>query len=76
VLEFEPASPSSESVVSVLDVTGRTIDRLRPGTSPPGSYRIVWDITDRHGRRVPAGVYFLRLEADGQTSIARVTVID
>jgi len=35
-----------------------------------------WDGTDGDGRRVTAGVYFIRLRADGGTRAKRVVIVN
>jgi FlgD Ig-like domain/FG-GAP-like repeat/ASPIC and UnbV len=56
--------------VTVHDVAGRLVRRLRDGTVGAGTSRVVWDGRDGAGRRVAAGVYFVRV-TDGRTQITR-----
>ena len=46
----------------VLSANGRLITTLVDREVGPGLVRIPWDGTDRRGRRVAAGKYFLRIE--------------
>ena len=59
--------------LSVLDVTGRRIVDLADRDYPAGAQRVVWDGRDGRGRAVPAGLYFVRLEATGMTATRSVT---
>lgn len=34
-----------------------------------------WNLTDRSGRRVPAGVYHVQLRAGDHTAVGKTTVI-
>jgi hypothetical protein len=61
--------------LSVHDVSGRLVRRLESGYRSPGKYEVDWNATDDHGRRMPAGVYFLRFSAGGQASSRRVTLV-
>jgi len=57
-------------VLSVVDVTGREAVRLGEGYREAGSYRKVWN-----GQTIPDGVYFIRLEADGESHSIKTTLI-
>jgi hypothetical protein len=61
--------------LTVRDVSGRLVRRLVSGYRSAGRYDVGWNATDDRGRRVPAGIYFLRFNADGQASSRRVTLI-
>ncbi len=50
-------------VVRVLDARGRTAVTVFDGRKGKGMHEIVWDGMGRGGRDLPAGTYFLRLEA-------------
>jgi hypothetical protein len=40
-----------------------------------GAHTLAWDLRDEAGRRVPAGLYTLRLTAPGHTVRQRVAVL-
>jgi hypothetical protein len=58
--------------VSILDVVGRRL-RLYRTSGPVGV--ISWDGTDDVGRFATPGVYFIRLDAGGQSETRRVVLI-
>lgn len=66
-----------ESAVSlrVLDVSGRLVAVLEEGRRAAGEGAATWDGRDGRGRRVAAGAYFLRLEADGASRTRKLTVL-
>jgi len=67
--------PSAGPVeVSVLDPSGRQVATLVSGRTELGSYRLSWDRRDRQGRAVAPGVYFLRLDAAGQSRIVKLVL--
>lgn len=41
-----------------------------------GLHRVAWDGADKNGDRVPAGVYWYKLEAGDQTALRRLRVRD
>ncbi|TET82834.1 hypothetical protein E3J38_01495 [candidate division TA06 bacterium] len=59
------------TTLRIYDLTGRVVRTLVEEAREPGYYEVVWDGRDDAGNRVPAGVYFYRLEAraeDGKRS--------
>lgn len=61
--------------LTVHDASGRLVRRLEGGLQSAGTHAVRWNGTDDHGLVVPAGVYFVRLNADGKTSSHRVTLV-
>jgi hypothetical protein len=61
--------------VGVFDLTGRRVATLASGERPAGELALRWALTDDSDRRVPAGVYLIRAEANGQRSARRVAVM-
>jgi hypothetical protein len=61
--------------LDLLDAEGRLFRRLIAGPSSTGRHEIVWSRSDGSGSRVPAGVYFLRLEAAGTIRTSRTIVL-
>jgi hypothetical protein len=65
--------PIAQSVrLSVIDVTGRRVRHLESGSYPAGRHAAVWDGRDDLGRSVPAGLYFLQLQAGHQVRTTRI----
>ena len=52
--------------LAIFDATGRRVRTLASGQHEPGAHAIGWDLRDERGRALSAGLYFARLEADGQ----------
>ncbi len=57
----EPASV----LLGVYDLAGRRLRAWGDVAADTGERTVVWDCRDDAGRAVPAGHYFVRLEADG-----------
>ncbi len=56
--------------LDVLDLSGRVVQSIEhPAAQPSG--RLAWTGTDRQGRPVAAGMYFLRLQAEGSALAER-----
>jgi hypothetical protein len=52
--------------LKVYDISGRLVKSLSDGNEikEPGYYTVSWDGQDDLGRKVPAGVYFVRFDTD------------
>lgn len=59
----------------VYDATGREVRELVAGRLSAGPYAREWDLTDRAGRPVAAGLYFARLVTPAGTLSRRLVVI-
>jgi len=57
-------SQDAEVKVVVYDVSGREIKTILNGYLNAGRHKIIWDKTADSGRKLPSGVYFVRLEAE------------
>jgi hypothetical protein len=49
---------------------------LREGPFLAGEHDVFWDATDEAGRRVAAGVYFLRLTHGGETAVRKLVRLE
>jgi hypothetical protein len=68
--------PSGQHVsLSVYDAAGRAIAEILDGHRTPGAHRAVWDGTDRRGRDVAPGTYFIRLRGEKASEITRVILL-
>jgi triacylglycerol esterase/lipase EstA (alpha/beta hydrolase family) len=63
---------AARATVRAFDVRGREVRTLVDGVQSAGPHAITWDGRDAAGRSPAPGVYFLRLDADGQTRVRRV----
>ncbi len=62
------------ATVHVFDVAGRKVRSLLDGRSAAGVSGLTWDLRDAQGRRVPAGIYWVRAESGRFTAIERLVV--
>lgn len=71
VLRF--ALPRAERTrLLLLDVSGRRVRGLIDGPLNAGPHDVTWDGRDDSGGRVPAGLYWARLEAGVETAVRRL----
>jgi hypothetical protein len=60
----------------IFGVDGREVARLLQENRGPGAHDVSWDGRDGGGKRVPAGVYFVRLEGSGRVTNQRVVKVE
>jgi hypothetical protein len=58
--------------LSVYDVTGREINRLVDSYQFVGTYSARWNSNDTPGGTLPSGVYFARLQVDGDAQTLKM----
>lgn len=61
--------------LGIYDIGGRLVRFPLDRLLAPWVHTIPWDARDAHGWPVPAGVYYLRIEASGRESGERVTIL-
>jgi len=61
--------------LDVFDLRGARVNTLLDGTLEAGERDVAWDGRDHQGRTVAAGVYFYRLEAEGQFVATRRLIV-
>jgi hypothetical protein len=57
---------AQEIEIGIYDTAGRLVRRLARGQQAAGLHRLSWDARGGGGRRIAAGVYFLRLSTEHQ----------
>jgi hypothetical protein len=67
-IQFDLLFPQRVNVM-VYDAAGRAVKKLASGHHRSGRYSLIWDGKSEHS---PAGVYFVRLQADGVSRAEKV----
>jgi len=62
--------------MSLYDATGRLVRTLVNGPLPAGSNALSWDGMDDAGRALPAGLYFVSVDAAGTRAAGRVVKLN
>ncbi len=74
VLRF--AVPRSSWVkLSIYDINGRFVTNIQNDPLDPGYYTRAWDGRDNAGRKCPAGIYLVRMEAEGFKDSKKVVIL-
>ena len=79
---FNPATTIAFSIpetgkvrVAVYNLKGQKVKDLINSELPEGNHKLVWDGKDEANRNVGSGIYFLRLESGGKTSIRKAMLL-
>jgi len=65
---------SSEIEIAVYDISGRLVTRLLSGSTQAGRHTLTWKGTDRAGRKVPAGIYFVKLSGATSAVVKKIVI--
>jgi hypothetical protein len=68
-------SRSARVRVDVYDVAGRRVTTLLDGERAAGAGDLRWSGRDINGRALATGVYFVRMQAAGETRTRRVVLV-
>jgi hypothetical protein len=60
---------------SIYSVTGQHVKKLINNLMPIGSHEVMWDTRDQRGRKVAAGIYFLRIQVGKEKVTRQITVL-
>jgi hypothetical protein len=61
--------------LSIYDILGRKVKTLVSGKMLAGHHEIIWDGKDDSGDKTASGVYLYKLEAEGNSSVRRMTLL-
>jgi hypothetical protein len=62
--------------LAVYDLSGRRVRTVRAGWLEAGEYKLPFDLRDGAERRLPSGVYLVRLETDARTLVRRLAIVE
>lgn len=66
---------AGQAELRIFDVTGREVSTLASRPHEAGEHQVEWNGTSSSGHPVAAGVYFVRLEAEGFLQVRQMTLI-
>ncbi len=61
--------------LKVYDVTGKVVNNLVNKVQSMGNYSLIWDGSDKDGKRVPGGIYFISLETEEYRATRKVVLL-
>jgi hypothetical protein len=61
--------------ITVYDAVGRLVQTLVDAVHEPGFYTASWNARDLRGRKVPAGVYFVRFRTEDNKRVEKIVLV-
>jgi len=61
--------------LKIYDIMGGLIKVLIDETQPAGEYKIIWDGKDEENRRVPSGIYIVKIETKDFSKALKISLI-
>lgn len=61
--------------LDIYNILGQRVRTLEDGEGGPGRCALIWDGTDHAGHRVSSGVYFVRMQAGGESACRKIVMI-
>ena len=58
--------------ISVYDVLGQKVKTLVNKKQSAGNYKVNWDATDKIGKPLPSGIYFIKIKNGAERKVAKV----
>jgi len=74
-ISYSIARPS-EVTLLVYSATGQLVRTIVDESQKPGRYQFSWQGADDQGKKVGAGVYFVRLDADVNRATKKIILVD
>jgi len=71
-LRFAVPNGADQATLQIFDANGRMVRSIHEGSVTPGTHVFTWTGTDEAGSSVPAGTYYCRASADGQSSVSKM----
>ena len=65
---------STVSTISIYDVRGVRVREIK-ATTVDSNASVTWDGRDDHGRNMPSGVYFYRVDANGRSATRKMVLV-
>ncbi|MEM7548571.1 MAG: T9SS type A sorting domain-containing protein [Bacteroidota bacterium] len=63
---------TGEVKLSIINLQGQEVTVLYEGRQSPGNHTVNWDGSNGNSVKIPSGLYFYRLESNGQSVIKRM----
>jgi len=61
--------------INVYDASGRLVCNLGERAHTPGCYTINWDTRDNEDRRIPPGIYFIKLDIEKSSLVSKLVLL-
>ena len=62
----------SDIKVTIYDILGRVVRKFNIGQQSVGTHNLTWNGCNEFGQKVASGIYFYRLDTDGQSQVKKM----
>jgi hypothetical protein len=62
--------------LAVYDLKGNMINQLSQRMLSSGKHSFSWDLADSYGKRIPAGVYLIKLKTNSSVTVEKIVVLE
>jgi hypothetical protein len=66
---------AQHSSLDIFNIRGQKVRNLVNAQLPAGSHTLAWDATDDHGRILPSGLYFYRLQGENSSQTRKMLLL-
>jgi hypothetical protein len=71
-----PSSRESHKVnVDIFDVRGRHVEQVWNESLEPGFHELQWNGSDKYGKRVSSGIYFVKVSRRGESRSSKIVMV-
>jgi N-acetylmuramoyl-L-alanine amidase len=74
-IQFQIARESHTKII-IYNLLGHQVKVLTDKTYQPGVFELTWNGKNEHGKKVPSGIYFYRMETDGFVDVKKMLVLE
>ncbi len=67
---------NSKVTIKIYDASGKLVRNLFVGNLERGGYKLSWDRTDNHGKRLPEGIYFVSFKTKGFSATKKLVMAE
>jgi len=76
-ISFNIGHSAERIALRIYDATGRMVRSLDPASNIENQVcSVIWNGTDARGRRLPAGVYFVKLNTETQSETQKIILVE
>jgi len=66
---------AGKAKISIYNLKGQLVKKIVDDYLPAGPHRFEWDSRDEHKRGIASGVYFIRVESNGETTTSKAVLL-
>ncbi|MEO0083288.1 MAG: M14 family zinc carboxypeptidase [candidate division WOR-3 bacterium] len=69
-------SKETKVCIQIFDVLGQNLGELINSVHKPGNYQVLWNGETQANKKLSTGIYFLKMSAEGSSTIRRILILN